>query len=229
LIGLFPLLSGSSGYIYYKAKEPNHEKMVLILDMDETFLYAQRKSSYEDSNNSNALEPTYEINFDDEKGKVHEGYHIWLRPGVALFLPILASYTNLYMYTTGTTRYAKKATAVTGVDKYFLAMKCREDRAEYKAHHKKTSGKDITGKPFDIFDDIKPDQLVLLVDDKKNNYWVEDASQPNRLFYHIPKFNKHTSYDCEFFKLFGYVLYLNMKKDGMQWKEKMSVLWKGKE
>ena len=47
----------------------------------------------------------------------------------------------------------------------------------------------------------------ILIDDKLSNR----CGKQN--FYHIPRFNCYVKYDYEFFKLFGYILWLNIKND----------------
>jgi len=215
-VGLVSTCSLTGGYIHYKSTTPS-EQMVILLDMDETFLYSHRKSSQENCNNSNATDPDFDFDIEDQSSG-SRGYYVWLRPGVSMLLPVIAKFNKLYLYTTGTTQYAKHATAVTKVDQYFPTMICREDRAEYKQQYKKSYGIDISGKPFEIVSELKtfPGRIVL-IDDRKDNFNKQDAAKDNSSFYHIPKFNKYTKFDTEFYKVFAYLLYLNIQDDVKRW------------
>ena len=111
-----------------------------------------------------------------------------------MLLPIIAQFNNIYLFTKATKPYTDEILLRTDLDKYFKEKKYRDEC--------RGTCKDL--EKFNI--DIKKS---ILIDDSLSNR----CGKQN--FYHIPRFNCYTKYDYEFFKLFGYLIWLNIKNDLM--------------
>ena len=178
------IITISGLYLYIKTKsESDKPKLNIIFDLDETLIYTQKISNYLDSNNSNMLKP--------EPYEITLDRKIWIRPGIFPIIPILAKFNNLYLFTKATKPYTQDIMEKTKLNQYFINKKYREDC--------KGISKDI--EKFNL------KGYSLLVDDKITN------KHDSQNIYHIPKFNSWTKYDTEIFKLFGWIIWLNILND----------------
>lgn len=178
-------LSGLYTYIEYKSKSnsPNKPKLNIIFDLDETLIYTDKTTNYLNYNHSNMLEP--------EIYEITTNRKIWIRNGLFPLIPILAKFNDLYLFTKATQPYTQDILEKTNLDKYFIDKKYREDC--------KNQCKNI-----DKFNLIT---YSLLVDDKISNQCK------GHNIYHIPKFNSWTKYDIELYKLFVWIVWLNILID----------------
>lgn len=179
-----PLISMYGIYLYIKSKSKSKKpKLNIIFDLDETLIHTEKITNYYNANNSNMLK--------SEQYEIISGKKIWIRPGVANIIPILAQFNNLYLFTKATKPYTIDILEKTNLDKYFIDKKFREDC--------KGTCKNI--------DKFKLIGYSILVDDKISN------KCEGQNFYHIPKFNSWTKYDSEIIKLFGKIIWLNILSD----------------
>ena len=176
-------ISGLYLYIQFKSKSKFKPKLNIIFDLDETLIHTEKIINYSNSNNSNKSKP--------EPYEITSNRKIWIRPGVYTVIPILGKFNNLYLFTKATEPYTLDILEKTYLDKYFVDKKFREDC--------KGTCKDV--------DKFSLEGYPLLVDDKISN----QCEKQN--FYHIPKFNFWTKYDIEIFKLFGWIVWLNILND----------------
>lgn len=187
-IGIYaPIITISGLYLYIVIKsKSNKPKLNIIFDLDETLIYTNKISKYNNSNNSNMLKP--------EKYEITSNKKIWIRPGVYPIIPILSKFNNLYLFTKATEPYALDILTKTELNKYFVNKKFREDC--------KGTCKNIEKFGFVGYS--------LLIDDKISNKCV------NQYIYHIPKFNCWTKYDTELVKIFFWIIWLNILNDFKQ-------------
>lgn len=182
-----PIITISGLYLYIqfksKSKSKSKQKLNIIFDLDETLIHTEKITNYSNSNNSNILKP--------EPHEIISNRKIWIRPGVYPIIPILAKFNNLYLFTKATKPYTLDILEKTDLNEYFVDKKFREDC--------RGTCKDIN--KFNL------EGYSLLVDDKISN----QCEKQN--FYHIPKFNCWTKYDIEMFKLFGWIVWLNILND----------------
>lgn len=176
-------ISGLYLYIQFKSKSKSKPKLNIIFDLDETLIHTEKITNCLNSNNSNTLKP--------KPYEITSNRKIWIRTGVFPIIPILAQFNNLYLFTKATEPYTLDILEKTDLNKYFLDKKFREDC--------KGTCKDVN--KFNL------EGYSLLVDDKISN----QCGKQN--FYHIPKFNCWTKYDVEIFKLFGWIVWLNISND----------------
>lgn len=182
-----PIITISGLYLYIqfksKSKSKSKQKLNIVFDLDETLIHTEKITNYSNSNNSNTLKP--------EPHEIISNRKIWIRPGVYPIIPILAKFNNLYLFTKATKPYTLDILEKTDLIEYFVDKKFREDcRGVCKDVNK-----------FNL------EGYSLLVDDKISN----QCEKQN--FYHIPKFNCWTKYDIEMFKLFGWIVWLNILND----------------
>lgn len=182
-----PIITISGLYLYIqfksKYKSESKKKLNIIFDLDETLIHTEKITNYSNSNNSNTLKP--------EPHEIISNRKIWIRPGVFPIIPILAKFNNLYLFTKATKPYTLDILEKTDLNEYFVDKKFREDC--------RGTCKDVN--KFNL------EGYSLLVDDKISN----QCEKQN--FYHIPKFNCWTKYDIEMFKLFGWIVWLNILND----------------
>ena len=177
------IITISGLYLYIKSKSKSKSKLNIVFDLDETLIHTDKITNYLNSNNSNMLK--------HELYEITSNRKIWIRPGVLSIIPILAQFNNLYLFTKAIKPYAMDILEKTDLDKYFIHKKFREDC--------KGTWKDVNKFNFKGYS--------LLVDDKISNQYKKQN------FYHIPKFNCWTKYDMEIFKLFGWIIWLNILND----------------
>jgi hypothetical protein len=178
-----PIITISGLYLYIQFKSKSKPKLNIIFDLDETLIHTEKITNYSNSNNSNTLKP--------EPYEITSNRKIWIRPGLYTVIPILAKFNNLYLFTKATEPYTLDILEKTYLNKYFVDKKYREDC--------KGTCKDVN--KFSL------EGYSLLVDDKISN----QCGKQN--FYHIPKFNCWTKCDIEMFKLFGWIVWLNILND----------------
>lgn len=184
IISGIPIFTLFSTYSYIQIKSNfSNKKLNIIFDLDETLIYTDKIINYSNSNVENMLKP--------EPYEITSNRKIWIRTGVVYLVPILAKFNNLYLFTKASEPYTLDILTKTNLNKYFLNKKYREDC--------KNTCKDLN--KFGL------EGYSLLIDDKIRN----QCGKQN--FYHIPKFNCWTKYDFYFFKLFGYILWLNIVND----------------
>ena len=172
-------------YVRYKSK--SSKKLNIVLDLDETIIHSDKITNTQNYNNKNITKPDIkQIQISTSERQ------IWIRPFVKILLPILAQFNNLYLFTKATQPYADSVLEKTKLDKYFKERK-------YRDSCEKTC-KDLAKFNLDT-------SSFILVDDKLSNKCGEQN------FYHIPRFNCYVHYDYEFIKVFGYILWLNIKRD----------------
>lgn len=178
-----PIITIYGLYSYIQSKSKSKQKLNIVFDLDETLIHTEKNINCLNSNNSNTLKPQ---SYDITFNK-----KIWIRPGLYIVIPILAKFNNLYLFTKATEPYTMDILEKTNLNKYFVDKKFREDC--------KGTCKDVN--KFNL------DGYSLLVDDKISN----KCGKQN--FYHIPKFNCWTKYDTEIFKLFCWIIWLNILND----------------
>ena len=170
-------------YVNWKSKQNWKTKLNIVFDLDETIIHTNKIGYYNDANKLNLSSP--------EPYEIIGNRKIWIRPGVYNVIPILTKFNNLYLFTKASEPYTLDILEKTDLNKYFLDKKFREDC--------KGTCKDVN--KFNL------EGYSLLVDDKISN----QCGKQN--FYHIPKFNCWTKYDVEIFKLFGWIVWLNILND----------------
>lgn len=191
-LSIFTTINFIGIYCYIQYKKKSLSKLNIILDLDETIVHTDKQNNFNNFNKSNITKPeSVELSYTSTTNTI--SYRaLWIRPGVNLLLPIISQFNNLYLFTKATKPYTDEILSKTNLDKYFMDKKYRDE-----CHG---TCKDL--KKFNI-DTTKS----ILIDDKLSNR----CGKQN--FYHIPRFNYYIKYDYEFFKLFGYILWLNIKND----------------
>lgn len=191
-LSIFTTINFISIYCYILYKKSSETKLNIVLDLDETIAHTDKQHNFDNFNKSNISKPNLvEVSYKSTTNIISSRV-VWIRPGVNLLLPIIAQFNNIYLFTKATKPYADEILFRTNLDKYFKEKKYREE-----CHG---VCKDL--EKFNI-DATKS----ILIDDKLSNR----CGKQN--FYHIPRFNCYVKYDYEFFKLFGYILWLNIKND----------------
>lgn len=193
----------ASIYFYIQYKKNSSSKLNIILDLDETIIHTDKSHNLDNFNKSNILKPniigltilsTTNANSIQTNTNTNSSSNriVWIRPGVKLLLPLVAQFNNIYLFTKATKPYTDEILLQTNLDKYFKEKKYRDECIG--------TCKDL--KKFNLDMD-----KTILIDDKLSN----NCSGQN--FYHIPRFNYWVKNDWEFFKLFGYIIWLNIKND----------------
>lgn len=172
-------------YTYIQYKKKSQSKLNIILDLDETIIHTDKINNIENYNRTN-ISNTETIIIPSTNRVV------WIRPFVRTLLPIMSEFNNLYLFTKATKPYADTVLEKSDLDKYFMIKKYRDE-----CHG---TCKDIT--KFNILVENS-----ILIDDKIANRC------DGQNFYHIPRFNCYVKNDFEFFKLFGWILWLNILRD----------------
>lgn len=176
-------------YIHHK-KKCLSSKINIIFDLDETLIYTDKQHNFNNFNKSNILQPAKLSNI--SINNTISTRIIWVRPWINYLLPIICQFNNVYLFTKATKPYTDEILLRTNLDKYFIEKKYRDE----------CSG---TCKDLEKFNLSLSNSI--LIDDKLSN----KCEKQN--FYHIPRFNCYVRYDYEFIKLFGYILWLNIKND----------------
>jgi TFIIF-interacting CTD phosphatase-like protein len=181
-------------YCYIEYKKNSSSKLNIVLDLDETIIHTDKSHNLDNFNKSNILEPNIigltilsSSNINSSSNRI-----VWIRPGVKLLLPLVAQFNNIYLFTKATKPYTDEILLQTNLDKYFKDKKYRDECVG--------TCKDLKKFNLNI-------NKTILIDDKLSNR----CSGQN--FYHIPRFNYWVKNDWEFFKLFGYIIWLNIKND----------------
>jgi TFIIF-interacting CTD phosphatase-like protein len=172
-------------YIQYKQNSAN--KLNIVFDLDETIVHTDKINNITNYNKKNISSP--DIKHLETPTSQRQ---VWVRPFVISLLPVIAKFNNLYLFTKATKPYADTILEQTNLSKYFKEKK-------YRDSCEKTC-KDLEKLNLDV-------NLSVLIDDKLTN----KCDKQN--FYHIPRFNYYVRYDYEFIKVFGFILWLNIKKD----------------
>ena len=181
-------------YVYIRYKSKSSNKLNIVLDLDETIIHSDKVANTLNYNDKNIIKP------DIKRIQISTSERqIWIRPFVKTLLPVLAQFNNLYLFTKATKPYADTILEETKLDKYFKERKYR-DSCEKTCKDLNKFMNNIEKLNFNT-------SLWVLVDDKLSN----KCGQQN--FYHIPRFNCYVHYDYEFVKVFGYILWLNIKND----------------
>lgn len=191
-LSIFTTINFISIYCYIQYKKSSSSKLNIVFDLDETIAHTDKQHNLDNFNKSNISKPDINgLSYMSTANKISFRV-VWIRPGVNLLLPIIAQFNNLYLFTKATKPYADEILTRTDLDKYFIDKKYRDE-----CHG---TCKDL--KKFNI--DINKS---ILIDDKlSNRCGIQN-------FYHIPRFNCYVKYDYEFFKLFGYIIWLNISND----------------
>lgn len=165
-----------SFYSIYKFK--SKEKINLVLDMDETLLFAYKKEKFGHIKKSNVY------------GKPIEShkYIVFPRPFLYQFLFLTSKFTNLHLMTRGTKSYAEPLLKTLNIDHYFIQKKYREDIT--------MDCKDMKI----LFNEFGLSKSIL-IDDLSHNQCT------NQNFYHIPKYTMFNKGDLELVKLFFYLVF----------------------
>ncbi len=168
---------------YIQYKTNSKKKLNIIFDLDETLIHSEKISNLKNYNKSN-------MSFPDITNL--SGRDIWIRPGVLMLLPIISKFNNVYLFTKATKPYTDEILSNVKIDKYFIDLKYRDE---------------CHGIPKNLLKyNIDLDNSILIDDKLSNKY-------ENQNLYHIPRFNSYVKYDLEMFKLFGFILCANIKKD----------------
>lgn len=184
-ISVITTINIASIYYYIQYKKKSSEKLNIIFDLDETIIHSDKINNVENYNNSNIIN-TNQITIQSTNRIV------WIRPFVKTLLPIISEFNNLYLFTKATKPYADIVLEKSNLDKYFKLKKYRDECTG--------TCKDIT--KFDL-----PLENSFLIDDKLIN------KCQGQNFYHIPRFNYYVKNDLEFFKLFGWIIWINIQRD----------------
>lgn len=221
-ISIFVGINFISICVYIQYKKNSSSKLNIVLDLDETIIHTDKKNNYNNFNKVNILKPylvdlTYKssstfntntnintntntnintntntnINLNANNDTITTRV-VWIRPGVNLLLPLIAQFNNVYLFTKAKKTYTDEILLKTDLNKYFIEKKYRDECVG-------------TCKDLEKFN-IKIDKSIL-IDDKLSNRC------DGQNFYHIPRFNCYTTYDYKFFKLFGYIVWLNILDD----------------
>lgn len=180
-------------YIQWK-KKLSSEKFNIVFDLDETIIHTNKLSKLMDFNKSNMLAPTDTLGPNINPISKHDSVSriVWVRPWVRILLPIISEFNNVYLFTRATKPYADEIIIKTNLEQYFKEKKYRNECDE--------KCKDL--KKFNI-----NLNKSFLVDDKLSNKCEKQK------LYHIPRFNSYVKNDCEFIKLFGWILWINILDD----------------
>lgn len=181
---------GTTLYLYIETKKKKSNKLNIIFDLDETILHTEKINLT--NTNNNYIKPDF-TNVSNR--------NIWIRPGVNLLLPHLSKFNNVYLYTRATKSYTDNILEYTKLNKYFLDKKYRTDC-------KKNNCKNITD--FGISLDISKSYLI---DDKIYNQCDGQNLYNIKPFYPVKSFSFDINSDTEFFKLYFYVIWLNISND----------------
>jgi hypothetical protein len=182
-------------YIYVKSNSNSKSKLNIIFDLDETLIYSDLISNYDNTNKSNISKP--------ESYEIVNRRKIWIRPYTFSIIPILSRFNNLYLFTKATQPYAEDILTKTNLDRYFVEKKFRFDCKNNCKNNCKS---------IEIFPQLLNDKKnTILVDDKFSNKCEGEK------FYHIPRFNCFVKNDIEMLKLFLYILWFNIKNDFMKY------------
>lgn len=178
-------------YCYIKIKKNSSNKLNIIFDLDETIIHTDKKNNFDNYNHSNILKEDIDevVQMDGLKQTIRK---IWIRPFVKIFIPIISEFNNIYLFTKATKPYADLILEKCNLNKYFIDKKYRDDC--------KGCCKDLSKFNINL-------EKSILIDDKLSN------NCPGQKIYHIPRFNYYVKNDFEIIKLFGFILWINIKHD----------------
>ncbi len=171
--GIFGIFS-----LYPIYKFNSKEKINIVLDMDETLLFAYKKEKFHQIRKSNIYGKPIES----------EKYIIFERPFLKSFLYLTSKFANLHLMTRGKKSYADPILKSLKIEDYFVQKKY---------------GEDITMNCKDmkmLFNDVGLSKSIL-IDDLSFNQCT------NQNFYHIPKYTMFNKGDWELVKLFFYLIF----------------------
>lgn len=132
---------------------------------------------------------------------------MWIRNGVYLLLPRICKFNNVYLYTRATQNYTDNILESTNLNQYFQSKKYRNDC-------KVLNCKNLLDFNVNI-------SKSYLIDDKKYNQCTmcTMCTMMSQNLYHIKPFIPTKFYifnfncDNEFYLLFFYIIWLNIKND----------------